>query len=363
MEKRKQIQDEALEAVRPHLRAGVGMSMGSGKTLVGLKHMLENLKPNSKFLVVAPKTAVFKTWKDEADKFGMSHLMKHVTFTTYRSLVKQSLDYSVVYLDECHSLLFSHDYFLARFIGKILGLTGTPPKNASSEKGKMVDKYCPIVFTYETDEAVEDKILNDYRILVHCIDLDVRRNLMVGNNKKFVSSEKASYEYWTRRIDEASRENDLRMSRIMRMKTMMTYPSKANYAKKLLEKINDKVILFANTTEQADSFNIPTYHSSNSKSEENFEKFQTGEVMQLATVLQLNEGINVRNLKQGIIMHAYGNERKASQRIGRLLRLNPDDQSKIHILCYRNTIDEVWVKEALQDFDQSKISWYHIPNF
>jgi hypothetical protein len=56
-------------------------------------------------------------------------------------------------------------------------------------------------------------------------------------------------------------------------------------------------------------------------------------------------------------MHAYGNERKASQRIGRLLRLNPDEKAIVHILCYMNTVDEKWVKDALESFDQSKIVW------
>ena len=42
---------------------------------------------------------------------------------------------------------------------------------------------------------------------------------------------------------------------------------------------------------------------------------------------------------------------------GRLLRLNPDDTAIVHILCYMGTIDEKWVTEALEGFDQSKIEW------
>jgi superfamily II DNA or RNA helicase len=41
-------------------------------------------------------------------------------------------------------------------------------------------------------------------------------------------------------------------------------------------------------------------------------------------VVQLSEGISIPNLRVGIIWHAFGSERKAAQRIGRLLRLNPD---------------------------------------
>ena len=87
------------------------------------------------------------------------------------------------------------------------------------------------------------------------------------------------------------------------------------------------------------------------------ENFKTGNITKLSTVLQLNEGINIPNLKQGIIMHAYGNERKAQQRIGRMLRLNPDETATIHILCYQGTVDEKWVKDALNDFDESKITY------
>jgi superfamily II DNA or RNA helicase len=100
-----------------------------------------------------------------------------------------------------------------------------------------------------------------------------------------------------------------------------------------------------------------SYHSNNPDSETNLQDFKAGNITKLSCVLQLNEGVNISGLKQGIIMHAYGNERKASQRIGRLLRLNPDDKAIVHILCYVGTVDEKWVKEALEDFDQSKIAW------
>jgi hypothetical protein len=42
---------------------------------------------------------------------------------------------------------------------------------------------------------------------------------------------------------------------------------------------------------------------------------------------------------------------------GRLLRLIPNDKAIVHILCYMGTVDEKWVKEALEGFDQTKIVW------
>ena len=52
---------------------------------------------------------------------------------------------------------------------------------------------------------------------------------------------------------------------------------------------------------------------------------------------QLNEGVNIKDLECGIIMHAYANPRITKQRLGRLLRLSPDKVCCVHILCYKNT--------------------------
>jgi hypothetical protein len=58
-------------------------------------------------------------------------------------------------------------------------------------------------------------------------------------------------------------------------------------------------------------------------------------------------------------MHAYGNERKAAQRMCRLLRLNPNEKAIVHILCYKDTIDVKWVNEILENFNSDKIKKYY----
>lgn len=354
---RQDIQMEALAATDGKQRASVVLGTGVGKTLVGLTHMDRNTTPLMKCLVVAPKKAIFQSWKDDAAKFDKHHLLGRIVFTTYLSLNKHNPnDYDVVYLDEMHSLLDSHRGFLQLFKGKILGLTGTPPKRNYSEKGKLVQEFCPVVFTFKADDAIENGILNDYKIVVHELRLSKAKNYQVTmKNKTYMTDEESNYIYWSRRLDVGS--GSLHMLRVMRMKALMEYPTKEKYAKLLFDSIESKCILFANTQDQADKLCDHSYHSNNPKSEENLLKFKDGEITKLSTVLQLNEGVNIPNLKQGIIMHAYGNERKAAQRIGRLLRLNPDDKAIVHILCYMDTVDEKWVKDALEGFDQSKIMW------
>jgi superfamily II DNA or RNA helicase len=357
--KKEEVQEEALEILQDYNRATVAVSMGVGKTLIGLKHIERSYRPGRMFLVVAPKLAILKSWEDEAKKFNLEHLLPHIHFTTYLSLNKQSLNYHTVYADECHNLLYSHQDWLDKYTGKIIGLTGTPPKIKNSEKGKMISKFCPVVYEYITDNAVEDGILNDYSIVVHLLPLDPRRNMSkkTKTGKTFMSSELSDYNYWSERLLNCNPGVGEHMLRVMRMKAMMSYPSKEQYAKNLFNSISDKCILFANTQVQADRMCTHSYHSKNPDSETNLQDFKDGNINKLSCVLQLNEGVNIPDLKQGIIMHAYGNERKSTQRIGRLLRLNPKEKAIVHVLCYEDTVDYTWVTTALDGFDESKIKY------
>jgi superfamily II DNA or RNA helicase len=225
----------------------------------------------------------------------------------------------------------------------------------------MVMKYCPILYKYITDDAIDDDILNDYRIIVHKLPLGTDNTIEVNlKNSNFYTSEKKSYDYWSRRILDSQSKKQEQIASVMRMRVMMDFKTKETYAKYLLSEIEDKCIVFCNTQAQADRICKHSVHSENPDAEENLDKFKQGKIDKLSCVLQLNEGVNIPNLRAGIILHAYGNERKSNQRIGRLLRLNPDDTAIIHILCYQGTVDERWVNEALKDLDPTKIKYHEV---
>jgi superfamily II DNA or RNA helicase len=358
-----EIHKEALEETLKYNRCTAALGTGVGKTKFGLEYLKAKFREPVRLLIVAPKLSVLKEWRSEAEKFKLDEFICLSDSTTYLSLNKHDPDdYDFVILDECHSLLASHSAFLSKFKGGILGLTGTPPVRHYSEKAKMVNRYCPVVYKYLVDQAVEDNILNDYQIIVHELELSTRKDFQVSfkNKPGFMTSEKLNYQYWTQRLQDSDRPKDMQMNSIMRMKALMTYGTKELYAKKLIKHLagkDEKLIIFANTQEQADKLCSHSYHSKNPDSEENLDMFRKGDIKELSCVMQLSEGVNIPDLKQSIILHAYGNERKSSQRIGRMLRLNPNDKSTIHILCYMGTVDEKWVKEALNGFDDSKIIW------
>ena len=359
---RQSVQEDALKIALNHKRCGLAISMGVGKTRIAIQHFQKNYNPFIKALVVIPKLSIKDSWLAELKKLDIEKLADHLSFTTYLSIGKQNPnDYDIVYLDECHNLLETHSEFLSNFKGKILGLTGTPPKYNDSEKGKMVSKYCPIKYTFTIDEATDSKILNDYQIVVH--ELELSKLLTLKKTKKqgghWWTSERKDYEYVTTKCGEAQSLKAKQLAAIMRMRALMEYTTKEEYVKSLLPNLGSKCIIFANTQKQADKLSKHSYHSGNSKNEENLELFSDGRIDRLSCVLQLSEGVTIPNLKQGIIMHAYGNERKSAQRIGRLLRLNPTEKATCHILCYKDTQDELWVQTALRDFDPKKIKYYN----
>ena len=314
---RLEIQEIALKATESKKRSSLGLATGVGKTLVGLSHMKREHSPLKNILIVAPKKSIFASWKFEAEKFELSYVLANATFTTYLSLHKQDPNrYDLVYLDECHSLLPTHRKFLENFNGTILGLTGTPPKYKDSDKGQLVNEFCPIVYSYLTDDAIDDNILNDYKIIVHQLKLSSKNNIEVKTKgKTFYTSEINNYNYWCNRLDNSRYMKETQMNRVMRMKAMMEFPSKEQYAKLLSNSIKSKCLIFANTQDQADRLCKNSYHSNNNNSDHNLDMFKKGNISKLSCVLQLSEGVNIPDLKQSIILHSYGNERKATQRI------------------------------------------------
>lgn len=357
---REKVQHEALDAVLPCRKAGLHVSMGVGKTYIGLQY-IDRVGGN--VLVVAPKLTIFDSWKNDAIKFNLEHLLEKITFSTYISLNKHDPeDYDIIVLDEAHNTKYSHDDFLFDFKGRILGLTGTPPKYSYGEKGQMMQQYYPIKYSYTVDEAVEEKILNDYKIYIHRLPLSTANDIAVNSTKNtFYTSERKKYNWLLGEIDKATSDKMMFMKRIFLLNSLKQFPTKLKFAQHILKRVpqEEKCLLFANTTEQADSICEYSHHSKNNKviNDINLQNFSSGKITRLSAVEQLSEGVTVPNLKHIVIMHSYGNEKKASQKIGRALRLNKEEVANVHVLCFRDTVDETWVAKSLEDFDLSKLKW------
>jgi hypothetical protein len=68
-----------------------------------------------------------------------------------------------------------------------------------------------------------------------------------------------------------------------------------------------------------------------------------------------NMGITFPNLKVGIFHQMKSSEESAIQKVMRMCNMEDDAIAQIFITYYANTVDEEWIKKALEGLDPDKI--------
>lgn len=337
------VQKEAYEIAMLHPYCTLDIVMRLGKTLIGLNVA----KEFRKVLVLYPNNSILKSWKDDAEKFDID--VSHITFSTYRSLEKHVLsDYSLVILDEIQLCsLANWDYISENIPERVLGLSGTIPLRG--DKRYYINKICPVRYVKKLEETVG--IVNkDYEIKIHLLQPSSVNNIPLGKQGK-MWSERAKINFWDRKYNETRAF----MSMLQVIQAIQNSNTKIEYAKKLADSL-DRVLIFVETIEQCKLFDCPAYHSKEKESEQNLEKFKTGEINKLVTVRQLAAGVTIP-VNNVIITHCYSSNDKAAQRIARALNFVEGEKANINILTLDKTRDLTWTQSGIEAFDKSKITY------
>lgn len=338
------VQKEGLEAALNNKYGTLNVSMRLGKTNIGLK-LASNFK---NVLVAYPNKPIKQSWLDDSSKFNID--IDHITFTTFNSFTKYDLsEYDAIIIDEIHDFSINNfNYLLDSMPERVYGLTGSPPNRG--EKVKFMNSCCPIIYTKQLDETTG--ITNkDYEIIVHLIEPSSDKNIKLKSGKTW--SDKQRIAFFTGKYNQTYRFTEM----LMLINAIKNSPTKYKYAQKLAINM-ERGLVFLETSDQCDRFELPTYHSKESLSEENLALFKDHAINKMTTIAQLKAGITFKDLSEVIILHCYSSNNKTLQRAGRALNYEKDKKAKIHILCLKGTIDEQWVKKGLAGFDTNKITYY-----
>lgn len=371
-EKKNLVQLEAGKAIiANNFRGLLHISMGVGKT----KTAIDLIDSSFKVLVAAPYTSVLETWKEEFIKWNKSD--SNVTYTTTASLGKhQKTQFDLVILDEIH--LFSVNQLNKIPVSKrLIGLSGTLSANTKALVKEILNLN--VVFYYPIEQAIADGIISDYRIKIVEVTLDDTEKYIPGGTKikPFLTTEKAYYDYLTKQFNQIKFAEwgaigaDKKKYSLIKMqfaskraKLIYGCKTKLEAAAKVIEKNkNNRILVFTTLTDSANQLCSYQYHSKADK--KNLEKFSNGEIDQLAVVNMANVGLNIKPLHTAIVHQFQSSEETAQQRMGRVLRLeydNPNKMAEIWVICLLNTVDEQWVKSALQSIPTSKIEYVHYKN-
>lgn len=353
-------QQEATDAIVQNKYSGlVHISPRVGKTKVAID-AVNQINNEINILILAPKLPILSSWKHEMKKWNFNS--KHTVDLVWSNSIKKVKDkkYHLIICDEIHDYnkkviieLIKHQNRGTR----ILGLTGTLPEEKEQELTFMLK--LKKLYDYSFEEAIADGIIADYEIIcVGCNLNETDSYIVAGNDEnRFTQTEKAAYSYWDNRYKriEETREFALRKAIISKRKDVIyRSKSKIEATQQLIDQF-DRCLVFTGLQEIADDLGEKSYHS---KSKENtLEMFMDGKVNKLAVVSMISMGITILNLKVAIFNQVKSNEALFIQQALRAMNLEDDRKASIYIVYLKGTQDEVWLKSAINGFDESKIKF------
>lgn len=357
---------------------GLFMATGSGKSKIAIdivtglcrKDLLEK-----KILLVVPTEKLRDdNWREEFDKWGAYKEYKELKRSCYVSITNLEMQYyDLVILDECHNLTERNsNFFTSNTVKRVLALSATPPdpKGNDTEKEKVIlFKQFRIKpdYIYTLEDAVRDGVVAPFEIRVVEVDLDDKvKYVKAGTEaKRFYQTEKAAYDYVSSIIKKMqySKNDAVKWKYLDRMRIIQNSIAKAAVARIIIDKYckGDRYLVFCGSIAQAESLcGTNVYHSKSS--DVALTKFQNLEIDEMGCVEALNEGINVKDVDQGVLVQISASVKDFIQRIGRLIRKRPGHKAIVWVIILRGTQDAKWAEKAFEGIDKSLITYIDARN-
>lgn len=352
------------------------MATGVGKTKIGVMacEYILTQDPNAVVHIGVPtETLRDVDWPDEFKKWGCEHLLNKVKIFCHTSMPKiksKTEEVDLFVWDECHHATpKSVSYFHTNKVYKVLGLSATLPDGTRGEedleKKAIIDKYCPSIYRVSLEEAIELGLIADFEVKTLMFKLDDTKVHNYGTEKKrLMRTELGQYKHLSKQLGKAmfnKKYEGLKFKYMQqRREFLVNSQSKLSLAKTCIEKMFEpgkRTLVFCGGIAQ--SLELLGENVYNSQSNDSALKaFQAKEIDILAAVDALNEGKNLSDLDQILIIQGTSVKRTVIQRFGRALRIRPGYKALIVILVAKETADEKWYRSACEDLDKVRIKEY-----
>jgi superfamily II DNA or RNA helicase len=355
---------------------------GFGKTRVALTGLRLILKKYPKFrvLVVVPTETLQNQWISLLDEWGLG---LNCDVQIINTVIKNKYDCDILVIDEIHrtpSNTFQEVFNVVKY-KYILGLTATFERLDGKEK--LIEKYCPVIDTITSEEALFNGWVSsytEYLVIIDVDDLDVYKNY----NKEFQQHfEFFNYDFNTamsmvgpkgyiKRIqmrdeitsDNASKEeksnalknityHSMGFMRVIqaRKKFINNHPKKIELCNKIMNaRKNSKIITFSKNVAMAEAIeggkNVYTGKVTKKKGRIMIEDFDKAKSGTLHSCDKLNEGADLHGASVAIILGLDSSKTKATQRRGRVIRAEAGKHAEIFNLVLNNTVELEWFKKS-----------------
>jgi len=374
-------------AFQNYLRSGskgaVIAGTGFGKTRVGVIAAEDALNCNHHdVLILVPFEHLKDRFREEFKKTGREELLEKVEFHCYASakkVIEERKNYSAIICDEIHLGLTDKCFELYKLYmdTRMLFLTATLPEDPTYRMRLHV--LVPTVYTITLDECVEKGLVAPYSIECLGVELTERE----AKDYKKVNS---NFGYWKQQLGfdafkHAQRvlANKKKYSKLVKAavgfyrairqrKEIVDHANnKISVASRLTEEYEGKILVFGGDNAFTDLLaegidGSVVYHSARKAKEkrEALQKFKDGRAYVLCSTKALNQGLDVPDAGIGLICGLTSKALTMIQRVGRLVRIdpeNPEKSGKVVVVYVKDSQEEKWLRSALKNIDRSNISW------
>lgn len=355
---------------------------GFGKTRVALiliKALIAK-HPKTKVLVVVPTETLKNQWISLLDQWGFGF---NCDVQIINTVIKNKYYCDLLIIDEIHrtpSNTFQEVFNVVKY-KLILGLTATFERLDGKEK--LIEKFCPVIDTITSEEALLSgwvSAYTEYLVLLDVDDIDTYK----AYNKEFQQHfEFFNYDFnaamsmvgpkgYVKRIqmrdemapDNASKEeksnilknityHSMGFTRVIqsRKKFINNHPKKLEIVRKIMAARKDsKIITFSKNVAMAEAIengkNVYTGKVTKKKGRVMIEDFDKAKSGILHSCDKLNEGADLHGANVAIILGLDSSKTKATQRRGRVIRAEAGKHAEIFNLVINNTVELEWFKKS-----------------
>lgn len=393
---REALVNQAVKLFEKHTSVALLWATGVGKSAAAIKMANKYIgkTKNKNVLLVVAEVAHKENWQKEFEKWGMINAT--LTIECYASLHKyRNTNWDLIIFDEAHHLGsdLRLEVLSSMRSSKNILLSATLDRGMLNELENILGYIAPHKIGLQ--DAIDFNILPGPHI--HLIPLtldnvktdqwiveewgdeskripiytDLRDKWKYLRNKKqypniklcmrCTALQKYNYlteqtEYWKKKYMSCRQEymkNKWMQIGIQRKRFLGEI--KTHIVKRLIEKLKDKrYICFCASVAQAEYLGKENaIHSKVKKTQSIIDSFNEKKIDHLYAVGMCQEGQNLVDIEAGIIIQLDGSERPFIQKFGRSLRASDPHQ---YIFYYKNTRDEEYLNNILEDFNSDYIN-------
>ena len=367
---------------------------GFGKTRVMVNSIISKSKEElGPVLILVPFEHLKTRFKDEfikvlGEEIGTQFVEDHCHMYCYASISKLNpADYEIVVCDEVHlGLTDKCMEFYAEFKGPKMMCTATIPEDG--EYRKRLINLVPLAYKITIDKCVELGIVAPYSI--ECVELS-----LTPKEQKMYNQVNKNFGYWKSQlgIDAFTMANAILASKskgryskedyaaatgffraIRQRKGIVDHAErKITAAKAFSDIVSDydgRMLVFGGDNAFTDAISegiegSVIYHSKKTKKQRELalQQFKDGESHVLCSTKALNQGLDIPDASIGLVCGLTSKALTMIQRVGRLVRIDPNDPDKsgrVVVLYVKDSQEEKWLRNALRKTDPKNVQWVEL---